>query len=219
MWTLLTAAGLAGLLGGCMSKSKKILSYMEERYGKTFTYEGETNGMLGSQVFTARLSCSDYPGMTILASLAPQDGEEYYSDNYLAVSYHEEAREKIEETAGEVLEDCQVFLADPNILMTVAEPESYTLEDYLADPLAFKAVWIVTRDEVEEETFQALVQAFRKERITASGLLAVPADPSDTVNMTRRDLEDFLANKGRVKTQINFEIENGELVREDWRRR
>ena len=47
---------LAVNLGGCMSKNNKLISYMEERYGKTFTYIGETNGTFGSKAFTARLS-------------------------------------------------------------------------------------------------------------------------------------------------------------------
>lgn len=217
VWLLLVA-GLAGLLGGCMSESRKIISYMEERYGKTFTYEGETNGMLGSRAFTAKLSCPDYPGMTILASLVQRDGEESYSDNYLAVSYHEDAEQKICEAAGRVLEHYQLFLDKPDLTMKIDNPEAYSLEDYLADPNAFKTVWIMTYDEVNEEVFQALVQTFCDENITVNGVLAVPSDSSDTVEMTKEEFENFLANQGRVKTQVNFKVQDGELVREDWRR-
>ena len=218
IWGLLLTVGLTGLLGGCMSKSGKIISYMEDRYGNTFTYEGETNGMLGSSAFTAKLSCPDYPDMTILASFVSRDGEEYYSDNYLAVSYHEDAERAIEEAAGQVLENCRLFLAEPDLTMSIENPEEYTLEDYLSDPLAFKSVWIMTSDEVDEEVFQALVQEFSRENISVNGVLAVPSDPCDTVEMTKESFENFLANKGRVKTQVNFKVENGELIREDWRR-
>ena len=191
---------------------------MEERYGKTFTYEGETNGMLGSRAFTAKLSCPDYPGMTILASLVQRDGEESYSDNYLAVSYHEDAEQKICEAAGRVLEHYQLFLDKPDLTMKIDNPEAYSLEDYLADPNAFKTVWIMTYDEVNEEVFQALVQTFCDENITVNGVLAVPSDSSDTVEMTKVEFENFLVNQGRVKTQVNFKVQDGELVREDWRR-
>ena len=213
----LLVAALFVCLAGCQSKSKKIVSYMEERYGTTFEYAGETNGMLGSPVFAAKLSCPDYPDMTVFATVAPVDGEGYYSDNFLAVAYHENARQAIEKTARIALDDCQVFLSEPDLTMSINEPEDYTLEDYLTDPLAFKAVWIVTRDDVDTAKFQELVQAFCQENISANVVLAVPSDPEDEVVMEKEELENFLANPGRVKTQINFEIENRELVREDWK--
>lgn len=208
---------LAGCLGGCMGKSRKIVSYMEERYNKTFTYVGETNGIFGSKAFTARLSCEDDPEADILASWQEQDGEEYYLDNYMAFRHHEAAYQKIDEAVGQVFSDYQLIFRVPDVLLCIEEPEDYTLESYLADPLAFKSIRIVTRENVDEASFQALVKTFMDADITVKGVVAVPEDPQETSEITEENVDIFLANKSRVRTQVNFKVENGTLINEDWR--
>lgn len=216
----LLPVALAVCLGGCMNRSKKIISYMEERYGTTFTYAGETNGIFGNQTFTARLNCPDYPDQVILASCVEQeeDGKEVYADNYMAVRFHDGAFQKIDETIGQVFEDYRLFFRVPDVLMIIEEPESYTLEDYLADPKAFKSIRILTGDEVDEAAFQALTQAFEEAEISVKGLVAVPRDPSDLETISEEEAGSFLAGQDWVRVQVNFNLRNGTLTDEKWRR-
>lgn len=213
------AAALAVCLGGCMSESSKIISYMEERYGNTFTYAGETNGIFGNRAFTARLTCPDYPDDVILASCVEQeeDGKEVYADNYMAVRYHDGAFQKIDEAAGQVFEDYRLFFRVPDVLMRIEEPEQYTLEDYLADPDAFKSVRILTGKDVDEKTFQALMNAFEDAGISVKGLVAVPVNPSELETIGEKDVDSFLAGWDRVRAQVNFNLRNGTLIDEKWR--
>ena len=46
-----------------MSREDGVIRYMEKRYGKTFTCEGEVHGMFGSKSITVRLNCQDHPEM------------------------------------------------------------------------------------------------------------------------------------------------------------
>lgn len=215
----LLPVALAVCLGGCMSRSKKIISYMEERYGTTFTYAGETNGIFGNRAFTARLNCPDYPDQVILASCAEQgeDGKEVYADNYMAVRFHDGAFQKIDETIGQVFEDYRLFFRVPDVLMVIEEPEGYTQEDYLADPNAFKSIRILTGNEVDETSFQALMSAFEDAGISVKGLVAVPENPSEPGAIGEEDVDSFLAGPDRVRVQVNFDLENGTLTYEKWR--
>lgn len=200
-----------------MGKSSRIVSYMEERYGKTFTYTGEVNGTFGSRSYTARLSCPEEPEAVILASYREQDGEEYYADNYPAVRFHDDALQKIEEAVRQVYADYQIFFRIPDILLTIEDPDAYTLEDYLADPLAFKSVHLLVCEEVDETSFQALMRAFADASISIKGLVAVPKNPSEAVVVSEETVDDFLADPDRVQTQVNFTVENGTLTNEKWR--
>lgn len=201
-----------------MSKSKNIVSYMEERYGITFTYLEETNGTFGGKSFTARLSCQEIPGAVILASCQKQDGGMYYTDNYMAHRFHESAFQKIDGAVSQVFEDYRMFFRTPDVLLDVKMPEDYTLENYLADPLAFKSVHILVSEEVDETAFQALMDAFAGASISVKGLVAVQENWTETAGVTEETLGDYLANPDRVRTQVNFALENGQLQYEKWRR-
>lgn len=200
-----------------MNKNNKLISYMEGRYGKTFTYLGETNGIFGTKAFTARLSCPDYPDEEILVSWLERDGEEYYSDNYLAVYYHEEAFQRMDQAAGKVFSDYQLYFAVPDVLMTVDKPETYSLEDYLADPLAYKTVYILTEEVLDEAVFQALMKCLAAEGVTVKGVVAVPSDTAGLPDLAQESVDAFLADSQRIETQVNFKLENGTLVSENWR--
>lgn len=200
-----------------MSKSGKIVSYMEKRYGKEFTYMGETNGMFGNKAFTARLSCPDYPEGIILASRQEKEGEEYYSDNYMAFCYHEDAFQKIDEAVGKVFDDYLLLFGIPDVLLTIEEPESYTLNDYLADPLAFKSVRILVYDDVDESAIGELMKVFENMSISVKGVVAALEESAAQTEITEENVDSVLANRSRVKIQVNFNLENGTLVNEDWR--
>lgn len=208
---------LAVNLGGCMSKNNKLISYMEERYGKTFTYIGETNGTFGSKAFTARLSCPDDPEAEILASWLERDGTEYYADNYMAVRYHEEAYEKLEEAVGRVFSEYRLIFATPDVLLTIEDPGAYSLEDYMDDPLACKTVYIITQEELDEEVFQALAGSFTDSGISVKGLAAQAPEGEETAGITEDNVDEFLAGKDRVCAQVNFRLEHGTLISENWR--
>lgn len=200
-----------------MSKSSRIVSYMEARYEKSFTYMGETNGTFGSRTFTAQLSCPDYPEAVILASWQEEDGEEYYLDNFMAFCHHKGALQKMEEVADQVFADYQLFFRVPDVLLKIEDPKTYTLEAYLSDPLAFKTIYLLVSEETDEKAFQALMKAFGDEAISVKGLVAVPRDPSQLSGITEENVVDFLASPDRVQTQVNFDFQNGILVYEDWR--
>ncbi len=208
---------LAGYLGGCMSKSKNIVSYMEERYGTTFTYLGETNGMLGGKSFTARLSCQEFPDAVILASGQKRDGKMYYADNYMAYRFHEKAFQKIDGAVRQVFAEYGLFFKVPDVLLAIENPDGYTLEDYLADPLSFKSVYILVREDVDEIEVQGLMTAFQDASISVQGLAAVPENWIQAAGVTEESIEDYLANPERVRTQVNFVLENGKLKYMKWR--
>lgn len=215
----LTAALImvTGCQGGYMSKSKNIVSYMEERYGTAFTYLGETNGMFGEQAFTAQLSCSDIPNTVILASYQKRDGEMYYADNYPAYQFHKDAFQKIDGAVRQVFADYRLFFRVPDVLLTIDNPEDYMLEDYLADPLAFKSIYILVCNEVDKAEFQELMKAFEMASISVKGLLATPRNWPETAAVTEESIGDYLANPDRLKMQVNFTLENGVLWNEKWR--
>ncbi|MBS6395833.1 MAG: hypothetical protein KH452_01595 [Clostridiales bacterium] len=211
------SAVLAGNLGGCMSTGKKIVSYMEERYGNEFEYEGETNGIFGDKSFTAKLSSPDYPEAVILASKAERDGKEFYSDNFLAFRYHDQAYRRIEEAVDQVFDDYKLFFRVPDVLLPVDDPEGYTVEDYMADPSAFKSIRVMTAEAVDRASFLALMDAFADADIAVKGVLAVPEDPSKIAGLTEEDVDAFLANRDRLLVQVNFKIEDSTVIHEDWR--
>lgn len=200
-----------------MSKSKNIVSYMEERYKTTFIYMGETNGMFGGLSFTAQLSCPDLPDTVILASCQKKNGEMYYADNYMAYHFHEDAFRKIDEAIRQVFSGYRLFFRTPDVLLTIDEPEDYKLEDYLADPLAFKSVYILVNEEIDKAEFQALMKAFEDASISVKGLVAVPGNWTEAAGVTEENLGDYLAATDKVRMQVNFTLENGALQYEKWR--
>lgn len=213
---ILLLFGVLILLCGCHSKRETVIDYMENRYHNEFTYTKKINSSYRDDIYTAQLSCEDYPGMKIIASYVDCDGVKLYADNYMAVVYYNEALEEIDDLVGTVIDDYDIYLDIPDFVMTIDNPEEYSLEDYLSDPLGYKSVYIISYDDIDNEIYQSLITVFKEKNIAVNGVLAVPKDKENIVKMDKTSIEDFLANEENVQTQINFKTEDSEVVREHW---
>ncbi len=217
----LVVAGMLILIGGvtgCTNKNKELISYMEDRYGKDFTYVQEKNSATGRKdEYTIELKSEEYPGSKIFASWTKIDGKKSYSDNYMAVVYREDTQEKIEEVIKKVFKDYRFIFPESEILLSIEDLSSYTLQSYLADPLAYKNVYILTSENLDKSKFQLLMNAFSTANISVKGLVAVPTNMEMARNISEEDIDSFLANDERVKSQVNFNLENQKLIYETWR--
>ena len=201
-----------------MSREDGVIRYMEKRYEKTFTCEGEVNGVFGSKAVTVRLNCPDYPEMPVLASYLEKDGTAYYGDNFPAVYFHREACGQLQQAADTVFADVRLYFKVPDVVLPVEDPKSYTLRDYMADPLAFKSIRILVKEALDENSFQALMEAFGRAGITVKGIAAVPADWSAVSVLTEETVDDFLTNPDDIQVQVIFKYEKGTIVTERWRK-
>lgn len=201
-----------------MSREDGVIRYMEKRYEKAFTCEGEANGVFGSKSVTVRLNCPDYPEMPVLASYLEKDGTAYYGDNFPAVYFHKEACGQLQQAADTVFADARVYFKVPDVVLPVEDLKRYTLRDYMADPLAFKSIRILVKEALDENSFQALMEAFGRAGITVKGIAAVPADWSAVSALTEKTVDDFLANPDNIQAQVIFKYEKRTIVTERWRK-
>lgn len=152
------AAGAAvlGLMvlmqGGCTVKEEtvceRVINYMSERYGDSFTCPVCYTGYPGSPVQEYFMDAEKLDGAEIKVEVrSPGTPEERYLDNYMGIKYRRECKEKIEDVLTDAF-SCR--RADLIVMPDSAErglsnhwtPET-SLDEYCTDPaagLAFHAV-------------------------------------------------------------------------------
>ena len=140
---ILTACVLTGMLvlSGCESiwcrnATGAALDYLEQRYGQEFVYSGPwgvgyTN--LSVKQFLARPVEEQ---RDVLVRAAYEDDGYTFQDNYLAVKYESQMRERLQNTADAAFERSVVFYDVSYVTLSGDLPADASFEEYCRDDLS-----------------------------------------------------------------------------------
>lgn len=201
-----------------MNTEKKMVSYMEEKYGETFTYIGPKGGQLGSTTAKAWVKCERFPEAKILVASYEKAGRNVvYDDNYMAFLLHEDAYEAIDAIVRQVFSDYQLFFSVPDATFE-ADPASYGLEDYLEDTHTDLAITLISFSEKEEGQLEQLAKAFGEQHIGIKGLLFYAGADADRNLITEENRAVYEAKDDWHRVGVNFRFESdGTISYESWR--
>ena len=133
---MLLAVVIAGV-SGCMEKEtleEQMVSYMEEKYGDSFSYVRPWGSSLGQKHICRVLQSDRYPGQDVLVSCSGEDGKMVFHDSYPALEFQPLAAEKMQEACEETWPGLQVRTEQVPALRVLTDElgEDPALEDYTA---------------------------------------------------------------------------------------
>ena len=143
--TLLATLFIIAALCGCsedrqeegMEKSGNIidqaLSYMEEKYGESFTYVRPAGDSF-SGTYMLMVSCESLPEREIQVEIADfQSDNPVFMDNYLALKYEADTRSFLQTCAEEAFGRAEVFYSAANGGQSASLPGDASFSAYLED--------------------------------------------------------------------------------------
>lgn len=153
---------IAVLMGGagCMqSKSGQnindlALAYMEQKYGEKFEYTAPWgNSMDGTREFL--VSCKSLPGQDIVVQVENFKKEnKVFSDNYIAVKYHDETIDFLEKCADEEFGETKVTYRVAKSALSPELSAQASFDDFLSDKKSFISASIYIRESSFKEKEQ-----------------------------------------------------------------
>lgn len=207
-------------MGGCMDKENRFVSYMEEKYGETFIYKEDERGRASQTGYTVSLTNDKFPGKEILVTQVKKEGGEIsYLDNYMAYVFHEQAKERIEDVAGEAVDDFWIHFPIPRATFSSEEPDVYSLEDYLGDPLTdINITLLVFGETADDDALQRVVDAFVENGISLACTVVFVDSSTGRDTVTEDNFADYMAKEGWYEKIADFWIkDSGELGYKSWR--
>lgn len=128
--TVLLLLILCLICGGCMGSPEEnrdeMISYMEKKYDREFTFSGYFGGHMGASERKILVTCSQYPERNILVRASETDQGKVFADNFVAVARQDETTAYVREAFSAVYGD--TFLIFEEVQPT-ALPDTISLQD------------------------------------------------------------------------------------------
>jgi hypothetical protein len=158
----------------CVSKTDKLIAYMNEKYDDNFTYAAPFGGGAGASSLQVNVRSEKLQNDEIWVEYYEKDGEEIFADDYIARKYEAQTKEFLYETLKSAL-GCEVIVSYG--VGTKGSRNPFTNDTSFADYIATEASYIGFLATVSptyklsdrEETKQKIEAAFAKNGFVADG--------------------------------------------------
>lgn len=156
---LAVAIGVTGCMAGRNSFQEEAVSYMEEKYGESFTWLEPVGGQLGSSLKSGYVASRRFPGEKILVE-GERGKKEGFKDNYTAYLRNEEACIELQKIVSSVDAAWKAFCRPEEIGLSMGK-EASALE-YLQKGACITVLfvpqenWETVRDDRMEDLRKAL---------------------------------------------------------------
>lgn len=210
-------------ISGCgiiQSNHDDYIKYLSNKYNDTFVFIEPTSGSLTTSNHEAFFKSEKYPNERILVGKYKGDnGDYFFRDNYIAVSLHDKAKEKIDIAINQVItsENHSLFFHIPLETLPV---DINNLNDYLENNYNGISITVVIHtnnyDESENQ-FNRLIESFGNNKIKVRGSIVWSNKQVETGEHELNPLE-YTAKESDHYKMVNFEIDNtGELLYSRWK--
>ena len=155
---------------------RKMLTYMEEKYGESFSPLGPFNGQFGKEYVMLEVKSQTGPQEGILVRRIPTKGQECYQDNYLAFILKEDLEKRIKEAAEQTLGKCRVNYRVPELVFPADFSTDMTAEEFLVNPLSMVKV-VIEPEEIRkdpEEMADAFLKSMKERGYCVGGAILFP---------------------------------------------
>lgn len=180
-----------------------MVEYLNERYpGDSFKYKGPFGGGTGASSKLIIASSENYPDAEVYVSCKHEDDKYIFADNYLAVKYENQTRNKI----NGLLDDCfgsDVYFSYKVSSLDFTEGSAdMPFEQYIAEPtsgLSFVAVvGVGYSNEDENVTAERIRSVFETSGMTVRASVYFDDIPVSELNMQSENLSAYLFKKEYV---------------------
>lgn len=163
---------------------KKMLSYMNSKYGETFEYVETYAGQYGNSYTMILVRNSENSEKTALVRFSEWEGKRRYEDNYLARLRKEELEQKIGELARKSFGECKIYYKLPDFVFPTWFKADMSAEEFLRSPYAMAQFYIYPAcTEGSREEWEAKMEEFRsrnaKKGYQIRGTLSLPKEKED----------------------------------------
>lgn len=205
--------------------TKILLDYLEEKYGESFSFVEVTGGSLGSTEKSIIVSSRRYPEAKIIARrVVNQNGEEQFSDNYMAYVFRQEVFGTMKEAFGRVYRDYKVAYVPTQMPLAPDIGPDTALEDYMVDTASQLDAVIFIGDEISEQNRDEKLEQLRmtlKELGLNMGATLIFTDHEALAGIDEEDYssyEAYLLQSSLPKLRCDFLLdEDFEFIYADWR--
>ncbi len=128
------------------SVSELALAYMEQKYGEKFEYTAPWgNSLDGTRELL--VSCKSLPGQDIIVQVENFKKEnKIFSDNYIAVKYHDETIDFLKKCADEEFGETKVTYDVAKSALSPELPAQASFDDFLSDKKSFISASIYIKE-------------------------------------------------------------------------
>lgn len=155
---------------------RKMLAYMEEKYGESFSPLGPFNGQFGKEYAMLEVKSQTGPQEGILIRRIQTREQECYQDNYLAFILKESLEKSIKAAAEGTLGKCRVNYRVPELVFPAEFSPEMTAEEFLLNPLSMVKVVIVSEENRTDpaEVTDAFLESMKERGYCIGGAILFP---------------------------------------------
>ena len=150
------------------------ITYMEEKYGETFSLVGPWNGQFGKDYSMFELRSSQSPDERILVRRMKMEEREIYQDNYIAIILKSQIETRIKMMAEQTFGKCTVVYQIPELVFPEYFTADTSAEDVLKESASMVKVTICLQEweENKEEQVKAFLYEVRKQGYILGGTIS-----------------------------------------------
>lgn len=167
----------------------KMLEYMEQKYGESFTALGPYAGQFGKEysMLMVREDKSRIDG--ILVRAAEKGGKCLYQDNYLAYLLKEQIEQHMRELAEPIFGECKVFYKIPDMVFPVEFTADMEPEAFLKSPWSMVSIYLYIKEDSanRREQMEQFCSLLGEKQYLAGGVVSWPLDEADYQKITGKN--------------------------------
>lgn len=180
--------GVTGCMNARVSFEQQAISYLEEKYGTSFTWIEPVGGQFGSSEKSGHVSTPDFAGKTLFVT-GTAGKPETFRDNYAAYRYNEQACSILNDAAATVEESWRAFCVPEEIgLSESAETDALS---YLQNGACMVHLLIGAEDYENTAKIEQFCNALNEQGINAN-ITVYLADGDARANASREEYQNTL---------------------------
>lgn len=155
--------GSTGYKMGKDNEKRKMLAYMQQKYGESFNFVESYAGQAGKE-YTMILAVSrNHPKRRTLVRLSERGGRRYFEDNYLSYLLKEDLEAKIGNLARECFGECKVYYKIPGFVFPAWFKADMKADEFLKNTFAMPQFYIYPANSFgSREEWEEKVRKFRQ---------------------------------------------------------
>lgn len=219
-------AGMLALLSGSFylcreGEQRKMVAYMEQKYGESFSVIEPCGGQLGKDYTMLRMRSNDRNQEGILVRASGKE-ETVYQDNYLAYLLKEKIVQQLTKPAREAFGECKVFYRIPESVFPAEFPAHMEADAFLRHPLARVRVYIYVRNHPCLPDIKGRVDDFfsmlQSRGYIVGGVISFPRDVGMYEIITEENFRGDVYQGYQSMAEAVFSMdENGDVMYLEWK--
>lgn len=164
----------------------KMLEYMEQKYGKSFTVLEPCAGQFGKDYFMFLVRENKSGAEGILVRAVKKEDKWIYQDNYLAYLLKEQIEQQIKGIAKPVFGECRVFYKIPNMVFPKEFTADMEPESFLKCPWSMIKIYLYIEvcSENKREQMNKFCSLLQEKEYLAGGVVSWPSDENNYQKIT-----------------------------------